>query len=599
MVAELLRSLDRVYFKITNTSKGEQKMKNYQTNSNRKVVFYGRVSTEHEAQTYALCNQMQWYEELKKNYPNWIVIERYVDDGITGTQAKKRSEFMRMIDDAKLGKFDLIVTREVSRFARNTIDCLEVTRQLKNYGVEVFFVQEGIWTMENEGEMNLTIRAMVAQEESRKMSERIKAGQAISRKNGVLYGNGNLLGYDRVGNSYVINEEQAETVRIIFNMYESGLGLQMIRDELIKRERKNSSGLIKWDNTRILRCLHNSAYKGVVAYNKSHRNNYLEQKVIVNHDENTFEYVTATFEPIISEEQWEHCKLIRESKRNLRIVNVDGKEKMQYLGMHKSVNVWTKKLRCRCGSSMRMDKWRPKLNGEKPVGYKCYNQLNKGANKITNRESEGFCDMRAICGWKLGMMAKSVFRKVWKDSDLLEKAIEIFMNETVMEQQDIDRIRNGYRLEIKKLSEKAERLIEMRLNGEIDRDNYLRLKATVDADKKQAEQQLLDYENLPRVSQSHPFSKEQIKKHLLEFISPNTTDFDDNIIDKFVTQIKVESETEFSWYLHFDTKENFNTRKNLMCSFTISFKEALRYRNKRKQLLRQNQYQELTIKVYN
>ena len=444
-------------------------MKNYQTNSNRKVVFYGRVSTEHEAQTYALCNQMQWYEELKKNYPNWIVIERYVNDGITGTQAKKRPEFMRMIDDAKLGKFDLIVTREVSRFARNTIDCLEVTRQLKNYGVEVFFVQEGIWTMENEGEMNLTIRAMVAQEESRKMSERIKAGQAISRKNGVLYGNGNLLGYDRVGDT---------------------------------------------------------------------------------------------------------------------------------LGMHKSVNVWTKKLRCRCGSSMRMDKWRPKLNGEKPVGYKCYNQLNKGANKITNRESEGFCDMRAICGWKLEMMAKSVFRKVWKDSDLLEKAIEIFMNETVMEQQDIDRIRNGYRLEIKKLSEKAERLIEMRLNGEIDRDNYLRLKATVDADKKQAEQQLLDYENLPRVSQSHPFSKEQIKKHLLEFISPNTTDFDDNIIDKFVTQIKVESETEFSWYLHFDTKENFNTRKNLMCSFTISFKEALRYRNKRKQLLRQNQYRDLYIKVY-
>ena len=574
-------------------------MKNYQTVGNRKAVFYGRVSTEHEAQSYALSNQMQWYEELKENYPNWIVIERYVDDGITGTQAKKRPEFMRMIDDAKLGKFDLIVTREVSRFARNTIDCLEITRQLKNYGVEVFFVQEGIWTMENEGEMILTIRAMVAQEESRKMSERIKAGQAISRKNGVLYGNGNLLGYDRVGNSYVINEEQAETVRIIFNMYESGLGLQMIRDELIKRERKNSSGLIKWDNTRILRCLHNSAYKGVVAYNKSHRNNYLEQKVIVNHDENTFEYAIANFESIITEEQWEHCKLIRESKRNLRIVNVDGKVKMQYLGIHKTGNVWTKKLRCRCGSSMRMDKWRPKLNGEKPVGYKCYNQLNKGANKITNRESEGFCDMRAICGWKLEMMAKSVFRKVWKDSDLLEKAIEIFMNETVVEQQDIDRIRNGYRLEIKKLSEKAERLIEMRLNGEIDRDNYLRLKATVDADKKQAEQQLLDYENLPRVSQSHPFSKEQIKKHLLEFISPNTTDFDDNIIDKFVTQIKVESETEFSWYLHFDTKENFKMRKNLMCSFTISFKEALRYRNKRKQLLRQNQYQELTIKVYN
>lgn len=572
-------------------------MENHQTVGKRKVVFYGRVSTEHEEQTYALCNQMQWYEELKKNYPNWNVIERYVDDGITGTQAKKRPEFMRMIDDAKTGKFDLIVTREVARFARNTVECLEITRQLKNYGVEVFFVQDGIRTMDNEGEMILTIRAMVAQEESRKMSERIKAGQAISRKNGVLYGNGNLLGYDRVGDTYVINQEQAKTVRMIFDLYESGLGVQAIRDELIKRERINSSGFIKWDSTRILRCLKNTIYKGIMAYNKSHRNNFLEQKVIVNHDETTFEYVAATFEPIISEEQWEHCKLIRESRRNLRIVNVDGKANMQYLGMHKSGNVWTKKMRCRCGSSMRMDKWRPKLNGERPVGYKCYNQLNKGANKIVNRESESFCDMRAICGWKLEMMAQAVFKRVWKDSELLEKSIKIFMNETVMEQQDIERIRNNYRLEIKKFNEKAERLIEMRLNGEIDRDTYLRLKSTVDADKKQAEQQLLDYENLPRVAQVHPFSKDEIKKHLLEFISTNSIDFDENIIDKIVTQIKVESETEFSWYLCFDSKENFNTEKKLYCIFTIPFKEALRYRNKRKQLLRQNQYQDIMVKI--
>ena len=203
-------------------------MKNYQTNGNRKVVFYGRVSTEHEAQTYALSNQMQWYEELKKSYPNWIVIERYVDDGITGTQAKKRPEFMRMIEDAKLGKFDLIVTREVARFARNTMDCLEVTRQLKNYGVEVFFVQDGIWTMENEGEMILTIRAMVAQEESRKMSERIKAGQAISRKNGVLYGNGNLLGYDNILDIYTMeNGKYKDQALRILKL--ADIGIQDIR----------------------------------------------------------------------------------------------------------------------------------------------------------------------------------------------------------------------------------------------------------------------------------------------------------------------------------------------------------------------------------
>ncbi len=271
---------------------------------------------------------------------------------------------------------------------------------------------------------------------------------------------------------------------------------------------------------------------------------------------------------------------------------------MQYMGLHKGGNVWTKKLRCRCGSSMRMDKGRLKLNGERPVGYKCYNQLNKGANKFTSRESEGFCDMRAICGWKLEMMAKAVFRKVWKDNDILEKSIQIFMNETVMEQQDIERVRNNYRLEIKKFAEKAERLIEMRLNGEIDRDTYLRLKATIDADKRQAEQQLLDYENLPRVAQTQPFSKEEIKKHLLDFASSNNIDFDENIIDKFVTQIKAENETEFSWCLHFGTETSINKENEIYCTFTIPFKDALKFRNKRKQLLRQNQYKDLVVELY-
>ncbi|MCH5143279.1 MAG: hypothetical protein J1G07_06195 [Clostridiales bacterium] len=128
--------------------------------------------------------------------------------------------------------------------------------------------------------------------------------------------------------------------------------------------------------------------------------------------------------------------------------------------------------------------------------------------------------MRAICGWKLEMMAKAVFRKVWKDSELLEKSIKIFMDETVMEQQDIERIRHSYRLEIKKIAEKAERLIEMRMNGEIDRDTYLRLKASVDADKKQAEQQLLDYESLPRVAQAHPSQRKKSKSTYLILFLP-------------------------------------------------------------------------------
>ena len=170
---------------------------NYNRARQRRVVFYGRVSTEHEAQLSALENQMQWYEDIAERNPNWCVIKRYIDEGITGTQAKKRPAFLRMIQDAKQKKFDLIVTREVCRFARNTVDTLVVTRELKEYGIEVYFVEDNIWTMDGDGELRLTIMATLAQEESRKISERVRAGQKISRDKGVLYGSGNILGYDR------------------------------------------------------------------------------------------------------------------------------------------------------------------------------------------------------------------------------------------------------------------------------------------------------------------------------------------------------------------------------------------------------------------
>lgn len=186
-------------------------------NRQRTVVFYGRVSTEHEAQISALENQLQWYDDQAKQHNNWNVIDKYIDEGITGTQAKKRPSFLQMIEDARQGKFDLIVTREVCRFARNTVDTLTFTRELKNLGIEFYFVEDNIWTMDGDGELRLTLMATLAQDESRKISERVRAGQYISRENGVLYGNGNILGYDRVGSTYVINPEQAETVTIIYD----------------------------------------------------------------------------------------------------------------------------------------------------------------------------------------------------------------------------------------------------------------------------------------------------------------------------------------------------------------------------------------------
>lgn len=165
----------------------------------RIVAIYARVSTEHEAQISALNNQIQYYDNLFEQHPEWELYERYIDEGITGTSVKKRKNFVRMMEDASEGKFDLIVTREVSRFARNTVDTLQQTRLLKSKGVEVYFTEDNIWTMNDEdGELRLTIMATLAQNESKKLSVRVKAGQMISFQNGVPYGNGNILGYDRV-----------------------------------------------------------------------------------------------------------------------------------------------------------------------------------------------------------------------------------------------------------------------------------------------------------------------------------------------------------------------------------------------------------------
>ena len=176
------------------------------------------------------------------------VINRYIDQGITGTQVYKRDAFMRMMEDAKQQKFDLIVTREVCRFARNTVDALVCVRQLAAIGIEVYFVNDNIWTLDGDGELRLTIMATMAQEESRKISERSLAGQRVSREKGVLYGNGNIFGYTRnkLTKQFEIDPDQAETVKMIFDLYDSGMGETLVAKELTRLGRKNGVGTVSY-----------------------------------------------------------------------------------------------------------------------------------------------------------------------------------------------------------------------------------------------------------------------------------------------------------------------------------------------------------------
>lgn len=454
----------------------------FDRNRQRRVSIYGRVSTEHEAQLSALENQMQWYDDQAKYHPNWTVVGKYIDEGITGTQAKKRPAFLRMLEDARSGKFDLIVTREVCRFARNVVDTLVVTRELKNIGVEVFFIDDNIWTMDGDGELRLSLMATLAQEESRKTSERVKAGQKISRDNGVLYGNGNILGYDRVGDTYVINEEQAETVRMIFDLYLQGYGSMKIANILTERKRKTASGLVKWSISNIMRAIRNATYTGTKCYNKSRSNNFLEQKRINNLDMSTYEYVEGDFPAIVSQEVWDKAQEIRTSRVKPSLVSSTKTTHSK----RDSKDIWVNLLRCSCGSSFRKNKWHTKNDGGISYGYQCYNQLNNGNKKKRvelGLDTEGYCDSRMIADWKLDFMAKSLLEHLWTD----RKESVLLALDLIKRYYRDERVTSGMgdtaviQAKLNKATSRLQNLIAMRADGEITKDEYPAMRSSVDA----------------------------------------------------------------------------------------------------------------------
>ena len=570
----------------------------------RTIVYYGRVSTEHEAQLSALENQLQWYDDQSKYHPNWKVLRKYIDEGITGTQAKKRPAFLKILEDAKNGQFDLIVTREVCRFARNTVDTLVTTRELKKIGVEVYFVEDNIWTMDGDGELRLTIMATLAQEESRKTSERVRAGQKISRDNGVLYGNGNILGYDRVGDTYVINEEQAETVRLIYNLYSQGLGFKKIINELVSQHRKDSYGLVRWECTKISRILHNATYKGYMGYLKSFRNNYLEQKSIINRDESTHLYIKGNFEPIVSEELWEKCRQIRESKA-MKIKSYGGKERV--VGFKPSNDIWVKKMKCRCGSSFRRCKWHKNKSGELIYGYQCYNQLNNGSKKI--RESagistEGYCDMGTIGDWKIDMMAQKIFQGLCGEQrECINRSYSIYENNFKAKGNSSNNQKEVLLSKIEKLKVKLNNLTNMRMEGEISKTEYQEYKQKV-TDEIAAFQKKLKAlveerkEPDPAVIK---MSLDEFAAILVEKIDFSAPIIDRGIIEQFVEKIVPRNTLEFDWYLILIPhifEEYSSTGYNEVWTFVINFDDAEKYRKLRGGFLRKNQWRDLTVHVF-
>jgi len=570
-----------------------------------RVAVYARVSTEHEAQINALENQLEWYKIECSRHSDWEIVEVYVDQGITGTQAQKRPEFLRMMEDARKDKFDLIITREVSRFARNTVDALSYTRQMKAMGVDVLFINDGINTAADDGELRLSLMSSMAQDESRKISERVKAGQKISRERHILYGNGNILGYRRVNGTYVPEPEQAETVRLIFQMYSSGeVGLQKIVAELYRFGRLDAGGHVSWDASKVSRVLHNATYKGCICYNKSHSDGYLTQKRIKNLDESRYIYVKGDFEPLVSEEMWERCQQILAS-RSARVIDENGKKHKYMRNTPKSV--WTAKLRCSCGAGFIQFKWRVNRDGAVIHGFQCYCRTRRPS--ISYLQEHGLdlsisCQIKAISEWKLDLMAAKVFEHLTFDKGKTVKEVYRILNRCMAEEKTV-RISRKAMLEksIAKQRERLDKYIDLCADGIITKQELMERRKGLDNQIADLQSQ---YESVEQEDErSGALDMNLISQKLDEWQRASKNDVDRELINSCVAQITPLTNEEFRWALDFQMSE-VRARNAAaytmdgfveMTRFSISFEEAKAFKASRNQGIRKNEWQDLTVVV--
>lgn len=275
-----------------------------------RVTDYARVSTDTHEQKKSLQNQVEHFEQYIKENPNWTYVKGYVDDGITGTSDIKRDNFMKMIEDARSGKFDLIVTKEISRFSRNTLDSIKYTRALLSFGVAVLFVNDNINTALPDSELRLTIMASMAQDEIRRLSERVKFGMNRAIERGEILGNDMLYGYKKDKDTGVLNiiEDEAKVVRRIYEFYAiEELSLSKIVKTLNSEGLKTCQGK-KWCISGVSRMIENPKYKGYYCARKSEIVDYMTKKIKYFEKDDWIIYEDKTkIPPIVDEGLWERA----------------------------------------------------------------------------------------------------------------------------------------------------------------------------------------------------------------------------------------------------------------------------------------------------
>ena len=484
------------------------------------VAYYARVSTEKVEQQASIKHQEEHFEELIHSNNRWKFAGSYIDDGISGIHADKREEFQRMLRDAKLGKIDMIITKEISRFARNTLDSIQYTRELLSYGVCVWFQNDGINTIDDDSEFRLTIMAGVAQDEIRKLSSRVKFGHAQSIKNGVVLGH-RMYGYSNNQGKLELVPEESDMVRMIFQDYASGISTPRIEKKLWDMGYRSFKGG-KINRDVIKNIIRNPKYKGYYCGGKvkvvdmfTKKQEFLPQSEWV-----MFKDDGSRVPQIIDEITWEKANAyLRERGEAIK------SRKTSF----KSENIFTGKLFCANDGAPYWMK-QHYIRGKEDVRWVCSYKIKNGAAS---------CDSSGLAESELKEVIAELINKSSENIDsILEEYFEILQSSIKNipdNKNEISRLEK----QIDLLKQKREKILEYNLDGKISDDEFISRNKEYVKQIKQIESHILEIQNT-KSPEPVEIQLSAIKEKLEKFKGVNPKDINRQIVNELFEKITVE-----------------------------------------------------------
>ena len=443
-----------------------------------RVTFYARVSSESDEQLNSLGNQVSYYEEYIRKNSAWEYVPGYVDEGLSAATTRKREDFHRMVEDGKTGSFDLIITKEITRFARNTLDSILYTRELLSAGVGVFFQNDNINTFDEDSELRLTIMSGIAQDELRKLSGRVKFGHAQAIKNGVVLGNSRIFGYVKDGGRLVIDEGEAPMVRELFELYATGdYSMKQIETLFWDKGYRNHNGK-KIAHTTMSGMISNPKYKGYYVGNKvkvidlfTKKQKFLPPEEWVMFKDESGEIVPA----IVSEELWDRANAVLKKRSE----DVKGRQ-----GICNHANLLTGKLYCtHCGAAYYR---RESIDrqGNKNSKWVCSGKIKNGADS---------CPSFAVYEEELKPLLFEVFRETEADAQaLVEEYIEMY--KALGDGEDTAKQIAALRQQIELAQKKKSKLLGYNAAGQLSDRDFLSMNKECEKEIATAERQIYDLE---------------------------------------------------------------------------------------------------------